>query len=182
MTVRAVLLLGALVLLAGPLGAQQSPPPRAMPESYRAYQIRVLENERQTIKGMIDSMPAGYFRERATPEQRDFGQQLYHAVQALTHVLPHYAGAPRPSIPDTTANFDKADLRAYVDAVYDWATGFARSQPAADRESITTFFDNQRMPTWQVWDELHHHTMWTLGQTVANFRMHGMAPAAFMFF
>jgi hypothetical protein len=152
-----------------------------MPESYRDLQVRQLENERNMIFHMIDSMPAQYFREKATPAQRDFGQQLYHATVAVLNIGSRFNGVPRPSLPDTAPAFDKAGLRAFVSEVYDWATGFARSQPAADRETVITFY-GQQMPKWQIWDELHQHTMWTLGQTVANFRNHGMAPAAFMFF
>jgi hypothetical protein len=152
-----------------------------MPESYRDVQIRALETERSMILHMIDSMPAQYFREKATPAQRDFGQQLYHAATAVKMIAAGFMGAPRPAFADTANGFDKAGLRAYVGNVYDWAAAFARSEPAADRETMIAFFGNQ-MPKWQVWDELHEHTMWTLGQTVANFRMHGMPPAAFMFF
>ena len=173
-------LLAATVLA---LSAGAAPALRAqMPESYRALQVRMLETERGMVLHMIDSMPTQYFREKATPAQRDFGQQLYHVASAFQFILPQFAGAPRPTIADTAANFDKAGLRTYVNAVYDWAEGFARSQPAADREQVVGFFGGQQMPKWQILDEMHQHTMWTLGQTVANFRMHGMPPAAFMFF
>jgi hypothetical protein len=166
---------GQMACCAGGMG-QMSP----MPESYRALQVRMLENERTLIVHMIDSMPAPYFREKATPEQRDFGQQLYHCAAALG-LLARFAGAPRPAFADTANGFDKNGLKAYVNAAYDWAESFARTQPATDREAMVTFFGAQ-MPKWQILDELHQHTMWTLGQTVANFRMHGMAPASFMFF
>lgn len=170
-------LLGAAVLLA--LGV--APVRAQMPESYRAVQLRMLETQRNLIMHMIDSMPAQYFREKATPAQRDFGQQLHHAASAFVFIIPRFEGVPAPTIADTAAGFDKAGLRTYVNAVYDWAEGVARSQSAADREATTTFFGNQ-MPKWQVWDEMHQHTIWTLGQTVANFRNHGMPPAGFMFF
>jgi hypothetical protein len=38
------------------------------------------------------------------------------------------------------------------------------------------------IPKWQIWDEIHTHTIWTAGQVVANFRKHGMPPPAFAFF
>ncbi|MFI5279349.1 MAG: DinB family protein [Gemmatimonadales bacterium] len=173
--VRRPLLAVAMLALAATAARAQ------MPESYRDVQIRALETERNMILHMIDSMPAQFFREKATPAQRDFGQQLYHAATAVKNISAGFMGAPRASYPDTSAGFDKAGLRSYVGNVYDAAVSFARSEPAADREAMITFFGNP-MPKWQVWDELHEHTMWTLGQTVANFRMHGMPPAAFMFF
>lgn len=182
---RSLLAAAALVLAARGATAQAAATAgsaSAMPESYRALQIRMLETERTMILHMIDSMPAQYFREKATPAQRDFGQQLHHAAVAFTMILPRFAGAPRPTVADTAAGFDKAGLRTYVNAVYDWAIGFARGQSAADREQTVAFFGGAQIPKWQIWDEMHQHTMWTLGQTVANFRMHGMPPAAFMFF
>jgi len=164
------------------LVALTAPAARAqMPESYRAVQLRVLEAERTFTMHMIDSMPAQYFRDKATPAQRDFGQQLHHAASSYLFVIPRFEGVPAPTIADTANGFDKNGLKTYVNAVYDWAEGVARSQTAADREAMTTFFGNP-VPKWQVWDEMHQHTIWTLGQTVANFRVHGMAPAAFMFF
>jgi hypothetical protein len=152
-----------------------------MPESYRAVQLRMLETERTLIMHMIDSMPAQYFRDKATPAQRDFGQQLHHAASSFLLVIPRSEGVPAPTVADTANGFDKAGLRTYVNAVYDWAAGVVHNQSAADREAMTNMFGSQ-MPKWQVWDEMHQHTIWTLGQTVANFRNHGMPPAAFMFF
>lgn len=163
-----------LTIAAAPARAQ-------MPESYRAVQLRMLETQRNLIMRMIDSMPAQYFRDKATPAQRDFGQQLHHAASAFVFIIPRTEGVPAPQIADTANGFDKAGLRTYVGAVYDWASGVVRGQSAADREATTDLFGTQ-MPRWQVWDEMHQHTIWTLGQTVANFRNHGMPPAAFMFF
>jgi hypothetical protein len=56
-----------------------------------------------------------------------------------------------------------------------------RNQTAADRNMTTQLF-GQSMPKWQVWDELHQHSFWTMGQVVANFRKNGMAPPGFGFF
>ena len=172
---RSAITAAALIAIAAPAARAQ------MPESYRAVQIRMLETERTLIMHMIDSMPAQYFREKATPAQRDFAQQLYHAASAFAFIIPRTEGVPAPQIADTANGFDKAGLRTYVNAVYDWAEGVARNQSAADREAMTNLFGTQ-MPKWQVWDEMHQHSIWTLGQTVANFRNHGMPPAAFMFF
>lgn len=174
--------LGRSLFAAAALLAAAAAPARAqMPESYRAVQIRMLETERNLIMHMIDSMPVQYFREKATPAQRDFGQQLYHAASAFVFVIPRFEGVAAPTIADTASGFDKNGLKTYINAVYNWAEGVAGSQPAADREATVTFFGSP-VPKWQIWDEMHQHTIWTLGQTVANFRMHGMPPAAFMFF
>jgi hypothetical protein len=44
-----------------------------------------------------------------------------------------------------------------------------------------TFFGQMQIPRWQVWEEVHQHTMWTAGQVVANFRKHDMPHPAGVF-
>ncbi len=155
-------------------------------ETVRAAQVNMMQNERRMVLAMIDSMPDAYFRDKATPAQRDFAMQLYHAVSSVPFVAG--VGLGRASLPafsgmqdSTTATASKASLRAFTNTTYDWAAAAVRAQTAASRLAAVTLF-GQHMTGWEVWDEIHQHTMWTLGQTVANFRGHGMAPPAFMFF
>ena len=154
-----------------------------MPESYRAVQLSALQLQRRTLLAMADSMPENLYRDKATPAQRDFAQQVQHAAVPFAMFLPRFMGsAPVTGLPDTAAVFNtRAGLRAYVNAVYDYAEGVLRNQSAADREAMVPFFGTQK-PRWQVWDELHQHTFWTAGQVVANFRKHNMAPPGFGFF
>ena len=53
----------------------------------RASQLKKLELERKTLLAMADSMPESLFRDKATPEQRDFAQQLHHAAGATAMVV-----------------------------------------------------------------------------------------------
>ena len=152
-----------------------------MPESYRQTQLAALEIDRRLALAMADSMQERYYREKATPTQRDFAQQVAHAAGAVPMIAAMALGGPRPSLPDTGTIHTRAGLRAFVNAAYDYGAGLLRTQSAADREASTNLFGNT-MPKWQVWDEIHQHTIWTLGQVVANFRAHGNPPPAFMFF
>ena len=155
----------------------------AMPESYRAVQISALQLQRRTLLAMADSMPENLYRDKVTPIQRDFAQQIHHAAVPFAMFLPRFMGAPAVTgLPDTAAVFNtRAGLRAYINGVYDYAEGVLRNQSASDREAMVPFFGSQK-PRWQVWDELHQHTFWTAGQVVANFRKHNMAPPGFGFF
>ena len=148
----------------------------------REYQLRVLEHERKFLLQMADSMPERLYRDRATPEQRDFAQQVHHAANGVVFLLTVTKSGPKPTLPDTAEAFNtRAGLRSFINAAYDYAAGVLRGQSnAARRESVDLF--GQSMPRWQVWDEIHTHTVWTAGQVVANFRKHGMAPPAFTFF
>ncbi len=173
---------GALLACAA---ASVVPPAHAqMPESYRESQMRMLRLQRRMLLSMVDSMPERLYRDRATPAQRDFAQQIAHAAQPIGMFLPRLMNAPQPpaAVMDTTAGYgSRAGLRTLVTAAFDYAEGVLQSQSAADRDVVVNMFGNQ-LPRWQVWDELHQHTIWTAGQIVANFRKHGMAPPGFGFF
>jgi hypothetical protein len=175
MRLTALLTLAALAAAPVPSAGQVSASPRD-------YQLRMLEHQRKFLLEMADSMPERLYRDRVTPEQRDFAQQIHHAASAAAFIASTTMSGPKLALPDTAAAFkDRAGLRAYVNAAYDYAATLLRDQPEAARaESVKLF--GQAMPRWQVWDEVHAHTVWTAGQVVANFRKHGMAPPAFTFF
>jgi len=154
-----------------------------MPESYRQVQLKALALQRRALLAMADSMPERLYRDKVTPIQRDFAQQLVHASgEAMGFVIPQALGVPRPQLPDTGVAYNtRTGLRSYINATYDWAEGVMRNQTAADRSTVVQLF-GASMPKWQVWDEMHQHTFWTAGQVVANFRKNGMAPPGFGFF
>lgn len=171
--VPAALLVAAVAV---PLSAQTA-------ADVRAKQLAMLQNEQRMILSMIDSMPQQWFRERATPAQRDFANQLFHAGASFPFLMGRTMGttAPAGAMDSTAATATKESLRGYTNMIYNWASQVLRDQSDADRTQTVNLFGNM-MPRWQVWDELHQHTIWTLGQVVANFRMHNLRPAPFMFF
>jgi hypothetical protein len=162
-------------------GLAQQGPAGEMPESYRQVQVNALELQRRMLLAMVDSMPESLYRDKATPGQRDFAQQVEHAAGSVVFILTRFLGATGPgNRPDSAAYLNsRAGLRGYVNWVYDWAAGVLKSQ--GDRSKQVEFF-GATVPAWQVWDEIHQHTMWTAGQVVANFRKQGMAPPGFGFF
>ncbi len=169
-----------LGLTAAPIAAQHAPA-GDMPESYRRVQASALELQRTMLLAMVDSMPERLYRDKATPAQRDFAGQVQHAVGAVVMIGARVLGATPPSDrPDTAAVLNtRAGLRGFVNSRYDWAVAALKAQ--TDRSREVDLFGN-KMPAWQVWDEIHQHTVWTAGQLVANFRKHGMAPPGFGFF
>ena len=152
------------------------------PDPSRDYQIRMLEHQRKFLLAMADSMPERLYRDKATPQQRDFAQQIHHAANAAAYIASTTMNGPKLALPDTAATFkSRTGLRAFVNAAYDYAGALLRDQTAAARGQTVDLF-GESMPRWQVWDEIHAHTIWTAGQVVANFRKNGMAPPAFTFF
>jgi hypothetical protein len=91
-------------------------------------------------------------------------------------------GVPQPALPDTAMALNsRRGLREYVNGAFDFAEGVLQRQTPESRAEIVSFFGMQ-IPRWQVWEEVHQHTMWTAGQVVANFRKHDMPPPGWGFF
>jgi hypothetical protein len=170
-----MMLLGTLAL--APALAAQAP---AM--SQRDYQMKMLEHQRAFLLKMADSMPERLYRDKATPEQRDFAGQIHHAAGAVPNIAANVLKGPKPALPDTAVAFkDRAGLRLFINASFDYGADLLKGQSDSARAVQVNLFGTP-MPAWQVWDELHSHTIWTAGQVVANFRKNGMAPPAFSFF
>jgi len=156
-------------------GAQSSGTPREV-------QLKMIEHQRKVLLQMVDSMPERLYRDKVTPAQRDFAQQIHHAAGSAAFIAQSMMNGPALPAHDTAAVFrSRAGLRAFVSGAYDYATNLLRTQPEAARSENVNLF-GQQMPRWQVWDEIHMHTVWTAGQVVGNFRKHNMAPPAFTFF
>jgi hypothetical protein len=158
----------------------------SMNPEYRQVQHQALDVQRKLLLSMADSMPERLYRDKATPAQRDFAQQLQHAVGSSLFISSFYIATDstvRPPRADTAAVFNtRAGMRAYINAGYDYLTGLLDKATETDRNTVVLLFDGKKYPRWQLWDELNQHAMWTAGQVVANFRKQGMAPPPFLFF
>ena len=169
------------ITLTFPLGAQE-PEQFSMPDGYKAVQVRQLEAQHRLLLAMADSMPTRLYRDRATPEQRDFANQLYHAANGVVQFARLALNKPVPIAPDTAVVFNQPEaMKAYLERVYTFAIEELVAQSGEERNVIVDG-PGRRMPRWQLWDEIHQHTLWTAGQIVANFRKHGMAPPGWGFF
>jgi len=148
----------------------------------RESQGQMLTYQRKLLLAMVDSMPERLYRDKATPEQRDFAEQVHHATSVAGYIVGAVLKGPKGPAADTAKVLNsRAALRGYVSTTFDAAAAHLKAQSSAARlETIDLF--GQKMPGWQVWDEIYTHSVWTAGSIVANFRKHGMAPPAFTFF
>lgn len=156
-----------------------------MSAEYRQIQRSQLDAQRRLLLAMADSMPENLYRDRVTPPQRDFAQQLQHVVDAGVNLTSFFIATDgvAPPTSDTTALLNtRAGMKAYVNTAYDYLLGVLDRQNEDDRHIVIAFFGGMRIPRWQVWDELNQHASWTLGQVVANFRKKGSPPPPFLFF
>jgi len=188
---RGVALAGIGLIAATAASAQQqfkapetAPATFTMSKEYREVQLSALETQRKLLLSFADSMPEKLYRDKATPAQRDFAQQVGHIAGAAGAISTIFIKGEKPGAPgDTAAAFaNRAGLKGYVNQQYDLAVATFNAETDADRDSKVKFFGGKFIPKWQIWDELNQHAMWTAGQIVANFRKNGMAPPSFLFF
>jgi hypothetical protein len=168
-------------------GAQMKAPETApatfsMSKEYREVQKSALQSQRKLLLSFADSMPEKLYRDKVTPAQRDFAQQVHHIASAVGAISAIFIKGGKFTDSDTAAALNsRAGLKAYINQQYDAADATLAGQTDADRDLRVKFFSGF-IPKWQVWDELNQHSMWTAGQIVANFRKNGMAPPSFLFF
>ena len=169
-------------LVAQPKPPETGPAKFAMAKEYRAVQQSALKSQRKLLLSFADSMPERLYRDRATPVQRSFSEQVHHVVSSNMFIANMFIKA-RPYTDADTAQVlnSRADLKRYITERYDALDQMIAEQSDAERDGQVKFFGTM-IPRWQVWDELNQHAMWTAGQVVANFRKNGMAPPSFLFF
>lgn len=174
MRLSTVLVLGICTLVPATLKAQTENP--------KENQLKMLTYQRKMLLAMADSMPERLYRDKATPTQRDFAQQMYHSASTVFYIASAVLKGPKASLPDTAVALNsRAGLKQYINGAFDYAEGVFKSENATARGTQTDLF-GMKMPTWQVWDEIYTHTVYMGGQVVGNFRKQGMAPPAFGFF
>jgi hypothetical protein len=121
-----------IICSAGVLAAQETAP--VSTESVRDAQLRQLELQRTMLLAMADSMPENLYRDKVTPVQRDFAQQIHHAASAAVFICVRFVGAERPSLPDTAVALNSREgLRGYINATYDFTTQVLQQQHRVDR-------------------------------------------------
>ena len=172
----------AVTLAAQPKPPETGPAKFTMAKEYRAVQQAALKSQRKLLLSFADSMPERLYRDRATPVQRSFSEQVHHVVVSGMFIASRFIkGQPYADADTAKVLNSRTDLKKYIAERYDLLDQMIAEQSDADRDSQIKFFGTM-MPRWQVWDEINQHAMWTAGQVVANFRKNGMAPPSFLFF
>lgn len=162
---------------AGGIGARQEAPVDVNP---RSLQLRQLAWQKSVLLAMADSMPEHLYRDKVTPEQRDFAQQLLHSAGLPWWVCHTVRGLELPVV-DTAAVLNSAEaLKGFVTETFEFCEEVVRNWSEEDRKAPDPLAgDGVVAPKAELLDQAYLHTAYTLGQVVANFRKHGMAPPGF---
>jgi len=145
-----------------------------------SVQLRQIEWQRSVILEMIDAMPAEHFRDSVTPEQRDFADQLFHAAMVSEFLCEMGILDEAPAPPETdTFRGDAESLKGYITASYGRCEELLADLTEEKHAEVIQPFGGSGMPRGELLDQGYLHAAMTLGQVVANFRKHGMAPPPF---
>jgi uncharacterized damage-inducible protein DinB len=129
---------------------------------------------------MLDAMPADGFDSKPNSEQRSYGEQFVHIARANNAYATAF-GIGKP--PEPPAGSDKASVRKFVVASFDWITGVLG---AISQEQLlrTDYKFSPGLPPHSGTDLLmraYMHTAHHRGQAVVYLRVRNIVPPAWKF-
>ena len=138
-----------------------------------------LERNRATVLAYISAMPDSATGFRPTPGVRTFAEQFDHIVSTNLYVAAVSLRGQKapPTLGDSTVYLhDKAALRRYAEATYDYfLDALQKAKPAQLARSVA-IFDQKPQPAIRLAALSFEHAVWTLGQVVPYLRLNGVTP------
>jgi uncharacterized damage-inducible protein DinB len=153
-------------------------PAAAQTASLRDELLKDWLQMKQTMHAVAERMPADRYTFRATPQQRDFGQQVVHVANANLLNLAFLRGNAKPPTVDRTATAKETAIAA-MDASFDYGEALIREQTDATLMQVveTNRFLGQSSRARVVYFLLGH--AWDIyGQMVVYLRLNGGTPPA----
>jgi hypothetical protein len=137
---------------------------------------------RRNVLAYVDAIPDSSLAFRPTPGVRTLGEQFGHIASTNLAVAARaLKGATDvPKLGDSTEYLhNKAALRAYVAASYDYVIKALIEAKPADLNKQSVMFGQQAQPA-RRWLQLSlEHSVWTLGQVVPYLRLNRAGPPSY---
>jgi len=136
-----------------------------------------LRNRRNTLS-YVDAIPDSALGFRPTPGARTFAEQFDHIASTNLEVAARaLKGATQvPNLGDSTKYLhDKAALKAYVSATYDYVLEALTKATPTDLAKKSAMY-GQPPAAARRWLE---HSVWTLGQVVPYLRLNRVQPPSY---
>jgi uncharacterized damage-inducible protein DinB len=140
------------------------------------------ERNQKAVLAYIDAMPDSAVGFRPTPGVRDFAQQFEHIVSTNLDVAAIALKGLKaaPALGDSAVYLhDKAALRAYAAATYDYLLSAIKAATAAQLQKKVAIYGQPPQPAIRLLELSFEHSVWTLGQTVPYLRLNGVTPPAY---
>lgn len=168
-------------------GAWANPFAKAWYDSY----VEHWKDTKEYTLQMLDAMPAEHFTSKPDPAQRTFGDQMRHLgsanvayFRALNLVpVPDAIPTDRAQLPKLVPENDKAAVRRYVEATFDYVMAVLDKMTEKDMMRADMRLFNQTKPhsTIDICMRAYMHTSHHRGQTVCYLRVKGITPPAWKF-
>lgn len=137
---------------------------------------------RTNLLAYIDAAPDSMLSFRPTPGVRTFAQQVDHILETNVDVAAQSVrNLPRSPVLGDSARYlhDKAALRAYAAAAYDYALAAIREATPAQLARVSSIYRMPAAPAWRWVQLAQEHTIWTFGQLVPYLRLNGVTPPSY---
>lgn len=170
---RSVHLAGVLLCLASAAAAQSLP---------KATILADYERTRVNVLAYVNAAPDSMMGYRPTPGVRSYAEQIHHLVESCVDVAAQSVkGLPNAPVLGDSARFlhDKAALRAYVTAAYDYTITAIRDATPAQLARVSSIYRQPAEPAWRWLMLAHEHAIWTFGQIVPYLRLNRVAPPSY---
>ena len=153
-------------------------PAAAQTVSLRDELLKDWRDMKETMHKLAEAMPAERYTFKATPPQRDFGQQVVHVANANLLNLGFLRGTAKPPVIDRTATAKEPAIRS-MDASFDYGEALIREQTDATLMQVveTNRFLGPSSRARVLYFLLGHS--WDIyGQMVVYLRLNGGTPPA----
>ena len=153
-------------------------PAAAQTVSLRDELLKDWRDMKETMHKLAEAMPADRYTFKATPPQRDFGQQVVHVANANLLNLGFLRGAAKPPVIDRAATAREAAIKS-MDASFDYGEALIREQTDATLMQVveTNRFLGTSSRARVIYFLLGHS--WDIyGQMVVYLRQNGGTPPA----
>jgi uncharacterized damage-inducible protein DinB len=137
------------------------------------------QRNRSTVLAYIDAMPDSATGFKPTPGVRTFAEQFDHIVSTNLYVAAVALRGQKapPTLGDSTVYLhDKAALRRYAEATYDYFLDALQNAKPAQLARQVAIFDQKPQPAIRLAALSFEHAVWTLGQVVPYLRLNGVTP------
>lgn len=164
-------LLAATMLFSATAALGQAPP--------KATILSDWERTRSNLLAYVDAAPDSMLGFRPTPGVRTYAEQFEHVVQSDIDVAAMaIKRLERPPVLGDSTRYlhNKAALRAYVAASYDYVIAAIREATPAQLNRVSSMYRQPEAPAWRWLQLAHEHSIWTFGQVIAYLRLNHVTP------
>ena len=144
--------------------------------------LRDWERSRKNVLAYVDAMPASATAFRPTPGVRTFAEQFDHIVTTNLEVaaLTLKGLSKAPVLGDSSRYLhDKAALRAYAAATYDYVVAAIKAATPAQVERQSPLYGQPPQPASRWLALSLEHSVWTLGQVIPYLRLNKVTPPSY---